>query len=290
MRCNLQNLMAFSAAIRSGSYRNEAAHWAVKLGRFGLVARGLVYLMVGFLAVRAAIGIGGKFTDKQGAVNEIELLPFGNVIMWAVALGLFAYIAWRFTHAVLDLDHKGSDLKGLAKRSGGIFSGLAYSGVATAALAAAAHRPSLRLGKGGGGDAAAQDWTAWLMSQPFGRALALAAGATIAAIAIFQLYQAVTCKFAKHIRGGGLTASQETWSRRIGRVGYAARGIAFGVIAWFIVDAAVEKDAERAGGLASAFRTLADQPYGQWLVGAVGAGFGLFGIYSMIEARYRRIG
>lgn len=286
-----RTLMSISIADRIPlPSRPEVSSWAVKLGRFGLAARGVVYAMVGILAARVAFGYGGKLTDKQGAVHAMEQLPFGSIVLWAVALGLLGYVAWRFAQAFMDLDGKGSDRKGLMKRAAALCSGLAYLGLSTGALASAAGKPGLALGGGTGGDAAARDWTAWLLSQPFGRWLVGIVGLVIAGVAIRQLYQGITCKFTKHLRGGGLTATQEKWSRRAGRVGYTARGVAFALIAWFIISAALHSNPQEAGGLTAAFRALSQQDYGRWLLAAVGIGFALFGVYSLIEARYRRIG
>jgi hypothetical protein len=248
--------------------------------------------MVGFLAMKTAAGVGGKLTDKEGAVGAIEQLPFGHAVLWIVALGLVGYVLWRFAVAILDADGHGTDRKGLMKRAAAMGSGLAHAGVSTAAIALAANRPGLSLGGGGqgGGDAAAQDWTAWLMSQHFGRWLVAIAGAVVGGVAIYQFYQAISCKFTKHLRGGGITCEQEKWTRRVGRAGYAARGVAFGLIAWFLVQAALKSDATEAGGLAAAFRKIAEQPYGSWLLAAVGLGFAMFGVHSIVEARYRRFG
>ena len=262
----------------------------MRLGRFGLAARGLVYLMVGVLAARVAFGLGGRLTDREGAVSAMERLPFGGAILWAVALGLLGYVAWRFAQAFMDLDHNGTDRKGLMKRAAALCSGIAYAGLSTGSLAAAAGIPGLAVGKGAGSDAAAKDWTAWLMAQPLGRWLVGIAGLVIAGMAIWQFYQGISCKFTKHLRGGGLNSEQEEWGRRAGRIGYTARGVAFGLIAWFIISAAVHSNPQEAGGLTAAFRALARQAYGPWLLAAVGFGFALFGVYSMIEARYRRIG
>jgi hypothetical protein len=269
--------------------RFDAESWVARLGRLGFAARGFVYIVLGIVAARAAFGFGGKVTDKQGAVREMQKLPFGDFVLWVVGIGLLGYIAWRFAQAFMDLDHKGSDLKGLTKRAGAVIVGLAHLGICSAALALAAHRPKWNLRSGRSSDAAAQDWTAWLMSQPFGRWLVAIAGGVVGAIAGYQFYRAITCDFTKHL-GGGLTATQEMWSRRVGRIGYAARGVAFALIAWFLVKAALEFDPSRAGGLGTALRTLKSQPFGAWMLGAVGAGLALFGVYSIVEARYRRIG
>jgi hypothetical protein len=140
------------------------------------------------------------------------------------------------------------------------------------------------------GESSTQDKTQWLMSQPFGRWLVAAVGVIIAGVALYQFHQALRCGFARRLRGGELTAAQQTWSVRAGRLGHAARGVAFALIAWFFLQAGLHSDASEAGGLAQALNTLSRQPYGPWLLATVGAGLGLFGVYSVVEARYRRIG
>jgi len=271
--------------------KHNVASWAAKLGRLGLAARGIVYIMVGYLAVAAAAGRGGKLTDKQGALVEIDRLPFGDAILWVVAVGLIGYVTWRILQGVLDLDAQGTSRKGLSKRAASLSSGVAYASLSTAALSAALGKSRLHFGSAPSrGDAAAQDWTAWLMSQPFGQWLVGIAGAVVGGVALYQFYQAISCRFTKHLRGEGLTREQETWSRRAGQMGYASRGVAFSLVAWFLVNAALHSNSKEAGGLAKALRTLSHQPHGTWLLGIVGLGLALFGAYSIIESRYRRIG
>ena len=108
--------------------------------------------------------------------------------------------------------------------------------------------------------------------------------------AIAQFARAITASFTKHLRGGELSHEQEEWARRAGRAGFAARGVAFALIAWFFLQAARQHDAGEAGGLRAALQTLAAQPSGSTLLAIVGGGLALFGAYSLVEARYRRIG
>src|SRR5687767_10464564 len=109
IRCKGRNLMKAAASHFPASFRHDAESWVVRLGRLGFAARGFVYIMVGVLAARAAFGFGGQVTDKQGAVQAMEKLPFGNFVLWVVGFGLVGYIAWRFAQAFMDLDHYGSD-------------------------------------------------------------------------------------------------------------------------------------------------------------------------------------
>jgi hypothetical protein len=240
--------------------------------------------MVGYLAIQAAVGSAARATDQSGAVQAISELPFGHIILWIVVAGLAGYVTWRIGQAFADLDHYGSDRKGLLKRTAAFVSACTHGGLAFAAGQLAIGH-SMR-----SGESSTEDRTQWLMSQPFGRWLVGAVGIAILGVALFQLYQAFQCGFAKRLRGNELTASQQKWSIRAGRLGHAARGVAFSLISWFFVQAALQADASAAGGLGQALNTISRQAHGPWLLGAVGAGLGLFGVYSLVEARYRRIG
>ena len=122
-----------------------------------------------------------------------------------------------------------------------------------------------------------------------GRWLVGAVALIIFGVAVYQFIEAATCKFARHLRGGELSPEQEQWAIRMGRFGHAARGVAFLLIGWFMMQAAMQAQASEAGGMAKALATLAQQPYGTFLLGTTGAGLAMFGIYSFIEARYRQI-
>ena len=253
------------------------------MARIGLIARGVVYLTIGGLAFLAAFGTGGQTTDREGAVQKIGQQPFGTTLLWLLAAGVLGYILWRWAQAIFDLEREGDDGKGLLKRTGYFASGVVYAGllVVTVKTAMGAATKS--------GDQSTEDWTAKLLEQPFGRWLVGAVALIILGVAIYQFIQAGRCGFARHLRGGELTPEQERWAVRAGRFGHAARGVAFLLIGWFMSQAALESQASEAGGMAQALSTLAQQPYGMWLLGAVGAGLALFGVYSFIEAKYRQI-
>lgn len=256
-----------------------AAGWFVALGRAGLAARGVVYVVVGALAAMAAFGIaGGKVLDQKEAVRAIGDSAFGNIALWVIGAGLVSYALWRFAQAA----HVGTNEDNKpGKRIIALISGVAYAGLAMTALAQAI---------GSSTSSSSNDSkAAWLMSQPFGRWLVAGVGAAVIAAALFQFYQAFTEKFARKLSGHELTGDRERWSRFAGRLGYSARGVAFGLIGWFFVQAAMQSDASEAGGLSVALRTVSSQPHGDLLLGAVATGLALFGVYSVIEARYRRI-
>jgi len=265
---------------------HEASPWIEALGRVGHVAIGLVYATIGVLAAQAALGRGGGTTDSHGALAWLVQRPYGHALLVALAVGLAGYAAWRVVQAVQDTDSKGSDLKGLATR-------LVYAGIGAtyAALALSA----LRLGldradaNGGGGDATAQDWTAWLLSQPFGQVLVVAVGLGVVGVALVQFYLAHTEKFCDSLRMSEMRASDRRHVRTVGRIGYAARGVAFAIIGTLLAVAGLHARPEEARGLGGALATLAEQPFGPWLLGAVAVGFVAYGAFMLVQARYRRI-
>jgi hypothetical protein len=275
----------------AGSVRHHASHaageaapWVEWLARLGYAARGVVYIIVGALAAQAAFGSGGQVTDSDGALQTILRQPYGQVMLGVVALGLAGYAMWRFVEAALDPEHKGSDAKGIAKRIG-----YAISGVIHAALAFEAARMVMRGASGGSGGEGADHWTAMLISQPFGPWLVGLVGLGIAAFGLYQLYRAYASDPAKRLSLTGLGATAREWVIRAARLGYAARGVVFGIIGFFVVQAALQYDPSDAVGLGGALRTLQRQSYGPWLLGAVAVGLVAYGIFELVKARYRRI-
>lgn len=258
--------------------------WVEKLARLGYAAKGIVYAIVGVLAVQAAFGTGGKTTDTKGALGAIAAQPFGKFLLALVTLGLIGYVLWRFVEAVKDPEHKGGDAKGLASRLGSAMSGLIYAGLALSAI-----RLITGSGSGDSSTTSTQDWTARLLSQPFGQWLVGAVGAFTIGLGFYQLYKAYKAKFRKEMKLQEMSATEETWATRIGRLGEAARGIVFTIIGFFLIQAARQSDASEAQGLDGALQALAQQPYGPWLLGIVAIGLVAYGIHMGVQARYRRI-
>lgn len=264
------------------SVSGETRKWIERLARLGYAALGVVYALVGILALQAAFTAGGRTTGTQGALLEIVTEPFGEVLLAIIALGLIGYALWQWVRGFMDPDGAGSDAKGLAKRTGYIISGIGYGALAVIAV-------QLIMGSGGGGGNSAQDWTARLMAQPFGRWLVGLIGLVVIGVGIYQLYKAYTAKFRQRFKLREMDQTEEKWATRSGRLGLGARGVVFGLIGIFFVQAAWQYDPDQAGGLGKALQTLAQQPYGPWLLGIVALGLVAYGAYSFALARYRRI-
>ena len=261
----------------------ELAPWIVRAARIGYVAKAIVYVVVGVLAARAAFGAGGRTTDSRGALTSIMEQPFGKALLALMALGLFGYAGWRLLAAVRDPEGKGTDAKGIGSRLGDAGKALAH-----AALGISAVRLVAGSGASNGGQGA-QDWTARLLSVPLGRWLVGIVAAGVIAYAVYQLYRAYAAKLSKQLDLSSLSAAAATWTIRFGRFGLAARGVVFVLIGIFLIRAATQSDPSEARALSGALQELEGQDSIPWLFGAVALGLVAYGLYQLVEARYRRI-
>ncbi len=188
------------AARDAGETARDAATnpWVVRLARCGYATKGVVYLLVGTLAARAAVGRGGETTDNRGAIAALYQQPFGRTLVALVALGLFVYALWLFVAAALDPERKGADAKGAATRFGSAALGCSY-----AALGVVAAKLVLQRGGGKSSDQATRDWTARLLAHPFGAALVALIGVAVLGAAGFFFWQAASARFrdALDLRG-----------------------------------------------------------------------------------------
>jgi hypothetical protein len=258
--------------------------WVDWLGRIGFAAIGFVYLSMGILAARAAVGAGGRATDYQGALLEILRQPFGQLLLTAVAMGLFCYALWRLVQAVVDPERWGKDAAGLARRAAAVLSGLGYG-----ALGFEAGRILLGLGGGESSDEQAKDWTATLLMQPFGRWLVIGAGLAVIGYALYQFYAAYSLRFPVPLEEEEMGEPKARFARWGGRFGLASLGMVYLVVGGFLVQAARLFDPEEAVGIGEAFQKMAQQPYGPWLLGGVALGVVVYGLFAFVMARYGRI-
>ncbi|MBD3885327.1 DUF1206 domain-containing protein [Phormidium tenue FACHB-886] len=265
--------------------RQAASHpWVERLARFGYAAKGIVYFIVGILAAQAAFTTGGRTTDTSGALTTIVNQPFGKFLLILVTIGLMGYALWRVVQTIFDPEHSGEETnaKHIVQRIGYTFSAIAYTGLALTAV-------KLIMGTETSSGSATQDWTAHFMAQPFGRWLVGLAGLVVIGVGISYLYQAYKAEFQHHFKRYQMSQTERNWAKWMGQFGITARGIVFSIIGLFLVLAALHANASEARGLGGVLATLAQQPFGSWLLGIVALGLIAYSIYLLIEARYRRI-
>ena len=262
----------------------SAGPWVTLLARFGYAAKGIVYIIIGVLAAYASFTTGGRTTDTRGALEEILYKPYGKYLLGAIAIGLAGYALWRFVQAIKDTENKGSGAKGIAVRIGYAVIGVIYAGLAFSAL-------QLVLGSGGEskGDSTSKEWTATLLAQPFGQWLVGAIGLGFIAAAVSHFYKAYTAKFREKLMTSQMSEKAQSFALRTGQFGLASRGVVFGLIGAFLIQAALHSNAGEARGLGGALTALGQQTYGQLLLGVVALGLVAYGFYMLVLARYRRI-
>lgn len=257
--------------------------WIEWLSRFGYAVRGVLYAVIGILAVQLALRGGGDTAGKDGAIAAIGNQTFGEMLLVLVIIGLAGYSLWGFVRAFLDPFKRGTDPKGLAQRVGYVVSAVVYGGLIFPTVRFLLH-PGDEQQQGGNSTA---DWSAWLLShQPVGQWLLIIIGVVAFGGGLGQVWLALSGDFEKDLKFREMSENSMALARRVGRAGHAARGVVFAMIGFFIAKAAWDTDPGQARGLDGALQTLVQQPYGPVLLGAVALGLIAFGVYSILCARW----
>lgn len=256
------------------------------LARAGYFAKGAVFGTIGLLTVMTAFGFaGGRITGTRGAIAEISSQSFGQFLLVLIAIGLAGFVVWRFVQAIKDPERHGTEPKGLVQRAGLLVSGVIYAGLALFAL-----RLVWGSGGGSGSDSGGTQQTAgWLMSNPAGIWLVGAVGAIIIGVALYQAWRVLTVSYRSQWDLSGMSATEIRWATRLSAAGIAARAVAFALIGWFFIEAALEADPSEAKGLDGALQAFSSGPFGTLWLALVGLGFVCYGVYCFVNGRYKRI-
>ncbi|GHF41323.1 hypothetical protein HNQ07_001490 [Deinococcus metalli] len=262
---------------------HHAAPALEALARVGYASKGVVYGMLGFLALSVAVGRGGATTDTQGALLRLQDLPGGSALMWLLVVGLVGYALWQLLRALLDPEHHGTKPGALVKRTGYLL-----SGGANVALAVFAARVALYGGArhSTGGTASAAET---VLRVPGGQLLLGLVAVALFALAGSQLYTAYGAKFMKRMAFTDLGARYQGTLKRVGQVGIASRGVLSAIIGGFVLAAAWRHSAGTVVGVSGALTWLHGQPAGKFLLGAVALGTLCYGVWCAVQAVYRRI-
>ncbi len=260
----------------------DAAHAAQKVersdaldhvARAGLVAYGVVHLLIAFIAGRLALGDRSGSADSTGALKELAAQPFGSVLVWAVAVGLLMLVLWRVVELV-----GGDGALDRVKSAG--------RAVVYAVLSYSAIRVALSGGGGGGGGNTEETMTARLLALPVGRWIVAAVGVGILVFAVVLVWRGISRKHAKELATEGRTGSAGRAYVALGAVGHVAKGVAFGVVGGLVVHAGLTHDADSSGGLDQALLEVLQQPFGPVLLLAVAVGIGCFAAFCFARARH----
>ena len=246
------------------------------VARVGLIAYGVVHLVIGVLAVRLAFGDSSGAPSSSGAMQELAQQPFGKFLVWAVAVGMFLLALWQGLEGALGhRSENGADK--VRKKATSIAKAVVYIVIGISAVKVA-------IGSGSSGNT--DSTTAKIMNLPAGQVLVGIVGLVIAGIGGFFLYSAWTERFMKKVDGQGSRGDSGTAYKYLGKAGYAAKGIAFLIVGGLFGYAAVIHESEASGGIDVALREVLDQPFGPILLSLMGLGFGAYGLFCFVQARH----
>lgn len=264
---------------------HHTAPWIRVLARFGYATKGLVYIVLGILAVQAAFNIGGETTGSEGALQAIAAQPFGRGLLFFVGIGLMGYILWRLVQAIRDPEHESKDWSDVVRRLSYAFSGLVYSG-----LALSAFRLALGMLQSSDADSnSAEAIAAKLLLQPMGRWLVGTVGAFVIGLSFYYFYRAFKAKFRGRLQLNEMHPDAKNSLIRLCQFGIAARGFVFSLIGGFLIQSAISADSSQAGSTEEALEAIEYSPFGRWTLTVVAFGFIAYGLYMVIQARYRKI-
>ncbi|HEY2237657.1 MAG TPA: DUF1206 domain-containing protein [Streptosporangiaceae bacterium] len=271
------NPVSAPRAMRTASRasKSPAAHF---VARAGLVARGLIYILVGWVAVLVALGHSSREADQEGALQLLAGKSYGLVSLWLLAIGFAAYALWRLSEAAFGVSGEpgaGPRLKSLARAV--IYAGLSY--LTFTVITGSARSQSGRQ----------QDITATAMQHPAGRTLVGLVGLAVVACGIALVVEGARKKFMKHLRTAQLRGRMRRVVELLGMTGSMARGLVFALAGVLVIDAAVTRKASESGGIDKALLTLRNQPFGEFLMLLAALGLVIFGVYGLCEARWRKV-
>jgi Domain of Unknown Function (DUF1206) len=249
------------------------------LARVGLVARGLVYLIIGVLAIKLALGEGGKAANQQDALKTIAHQPFGKTLLVLVAIGLAGYALWRLVRAAVG--HGAEQRDSGLDRIAGLDSGIAYAILCVTAVGI--------ISGSGASSGTPKQTTGGILGWPGGTVIVAIAGAVLIGVAAYQAYEGLARKFLDDAKTGEMSPAVHKGYTALGVFGHVARGVIFALIGYGLLKAAIDYDPQNAIGLDGALHKLAEASYGALLLSVVAAGLAGFALYSIAGARYRKV-
>ncbi len=245
--------------------------------RIGLVAYGVVHLLIGWLAVQLALGHRGQSASAKGALHELAQQPFGGVLVWAVAIGMLLLVIWRLIEAAFGHRQEDGSTR-LRKRVTSGLKALIYGGLGVTAM-----KVAMGSGSSGGGS---KGFTARLMGLPAGQWIVAAIGLAIIGYGGRVAWRGWTEKFAEHLDTEGKLGTSGAAYLVLGKVGHLAKGFSLAIVGGLFVYAGATRSAKQSGGLDTALQKVLQQPFGQVLLIAIGLGLAAYGLFCFARARH----
>jgi Domain of Unknown Function (DUF1206) len=268
------------AARTRGSARRAANSPAVRaLARAGLVARGIIYVLIGWVAILVAVGQSSREADQEGALQLLAGKPYGMVSLWLLGIGFVGYALWRLSEAAFGVTGEGN---GAGPRLKSLLQGLVYAGLAylTFQVISGAHSNEA---------AKQQDVTASVMHHSGGRWLVGIVGLIVVIAGVALIAQGIRRRFMRYLETSQMSPRARRIVEWLGVIGTVARGVVLALAGVLVIDAAVTYSPSKAGGVDKALLTLRDQPFGEFLLLLAAVGLIIFGSYGLCEARWRRV-
>ncbi|WP_160668903.1 DUF1206 domain-containing protein [Pseudarthrobacter sp. ATCC 49987] len=249
------------------------------VARAGFAVSGILHFLIGLVAIRLAMGGEGE-ADVSGAVEQLGSQPAGPLLLWSSFAACVALAIWQTSDAIFDFEHLPAKKK-LGKKAKAALQAVVYAGLALTLF-------SFASGAGKDHTSSTSDLTASVLKAPGGYALLLAVGAGVAVAGIVYAIRGFRQSFAKHLR---LPASHKarTAVTVLGVVGYAAKGIVLLLVGLLVIVATIKAHPEESTGLDGGLRALRDQPFGMYILAAVGAGLICYGIFMMVRAKLAKM-
>ena len=274
-------MRSMAAARASGTARRASDSPAARaLARAGLAARGVLYILIGWIAILVALGQSSQQADQQGALQLLAGQPYGLVSLWLLGIGFAGYALWRLSEAAFGVTGDGN---GAGPRLKSLVRAVVYGFFAYLTF-------KIITGAGGGSQTAKQqDLTATVMHHPGGQWLVGIVGLVIVIAGLVLVFEGVRRKFLKYLQLSQMSPRTRRIVERLGMIGTAARGAVFALAGVLVIEAAVTYQPAKAGGIDKALLTLRNQPFGEFLLILAALGLIIFGIYGLCEARWRKV-
>jgi hypothetical protein len=249
------------------------------LARAGLTARGVIYILLGWVALLVALGHSSQQKDQQGALQLLVGKPYGLVSLVLLAIGFAAYALWRLSEAAFGVTGEGN---GAGPRLKSLGRGVVYAFFVVLTI-------KVILGKQGSQSGQQQELTAKVMQHPGGQWLVGIIGVIVVIAGLALVLEGLRHKFMKQLQTGQMNARTRRVVKWLGTIGTSARGVVFALAGILVIDAAATHSPAKSGGVDTALLTLQHQPFGKVLLILAALGLAIFGVYGLCEARWRKV-